>query len=103
MSVTWKPPSIPGAAQFAYWDGALFGYVTSTSWPVNPWRIAIFPHGVDDEHGFGARVATEALAKKFVEQWAQANHRRIAAPKGRQIMPHEGLKPRKPKGSDERS
>ena len=103
MPVHWKPPSVEGAAQFAYWDGALFGYVTETAWPTNPWRIAIFPHGRDDEQTFGTRVATEAQAKKFVERWAEHNRQRIAPPRGRQVMPHEGLAPRKPKGSDERS
>ena len=90
MPVYWKPPSVPGAAQFAYWDGAVFGYVTQTAGIVDPWRIAIFPHGTDDEHTFGARVATEALARKFVERWAEHNHQRIAPAKGRHRMPHEG-------------
>jgi hypothetical protein len=39
----------------------------------------------------GAYVASEALAKKFVERWAHYNHQRVAPPKGRQIMPHEGV------------
>ncbi|HVI55492.1 MAG TPA: hypothetical protein VM621_10635 [Luteibacter sp.] len=90
MPVHWKTPSVTGAPYFAEWDGVAFAYVTSTAWPVDPWRIAIFPHGVDDEHSFGARVATEALAKKFVERWAEANHQRIAKAKGRHRMPHEG-------------
>jgi hypothetical protein len=33
----------------------------------------------------------------------QHNYARITPPKGRQVMPHEGVKPQKHKGSDERS
>lgn len=102
-TVTWKPPSIPGAAQFALWDGALFGYVTQTAYRDDRWRISIFPSGVDDGKGVGCYVRNGAQAKKFVERWAQHNHASIAPPKGRQIMPHEGIRPRMPKGSDERS
>jgi hypothetical protein len=68
----------------------MFGYVASTAWPTDPWRIAIFPHGVDDEQTINARVSNEALAKKFVERWAEYNHQRIASAKGRHRMPHEG-------------
>jgi hypothetical protein len=103
MPVYWKPPSVEGAAQFAYWDGAVFGFVTQTAHRDGRWRISIFPHGQNDEASVGAYVRSEAQAKKFVERWAQHNHARIAAPADRQVMPHEGLKPRKPKGSDERS
>lgn len=103
MTVTWTIPSDPGMASFAHWDGALFGYVTETAFADRRWRVAIFPHGTNDKKSFGAYVRTEAQAKKYVERWAKINHARIAPPKGRQVMPHEGLKPRKPKGSDERS
>lgn len=107
MTVIWKPPSIPGAAQFAYWGESLFGFVTQTAFRDGRWRVRIFPHGKDDERSFGAYVRTEAQGKKYVERWAQVNHARIAPAKGRQVMPHEGAgsatKPRKPKGSDDRS
>lgn len=92
MPVIWKPPSEGVETYFAHWNGAIFGYVTHTAWTVDPWRIAIFPHGEDDETTFGSRVATEAQARKFVERWAEHNHQRIAPPKVRQRMPHEGGK-----------
>ena len=90
MPVLWKQPSDGVNTYFAHWDGSMFGYVTETAWPVNPWRIAIFPHGTDDRSTFGTRVATEAQAKKYVERWAEHNHQRIAPAKGRHRMPHEG-------------
>ena len=90
MPVYWKPPSVEGAAQFAYWGESLFGYVTQTAFRDGRWRISIFPDGKDNEAAVGAYVRTEAQAKKFVERWAEHNHQRIAPPKGRQIMPHEG-------------
>lgn len=103
MPVIWKPPNIPGAPHFAYWEGAVFGYVTQTAHRDGRWLMKVFPSGKDDGTGPRAYVRTEAQAKKFVERWAEVNHRRIEPAKGRQVMPHEGLKPRKPKGSDERS
>lgn len=90
MPVTWKPPSVPGAAQFALWDGATFAYVTRTAFPDGRWRICIFPDGVDDGTGMEATAGNEAKAKLFVERWAAHNHVRIAPAKGRHRMPHEG-------------
>ena len=92
MPVLWKQPSDGVNTYFAHWDGAMFGYVTETAWPVKPWRIAIFPHGTDDAETFGTRVATEAMAKKYVERWAEHNHHRIDPAEGRHRMPHEGWK-----------
>ena len=100
MATVWKPPNIPGAATFAEWNGATFALVRSM--PDGQWRAAVYPDG-ESHHSVGAMVPTEAMARKFVERWAEFNHQRIAPAKGRQIMPHEGLPPRKPKGSDERS
>ncbi|WP_213947969.1 hypothetical protein [Luteibacter sp. dw_328] len=100
MSPNWKPPSTPGAATFAEWNGATFALVKNM--PDGKWRVGVFPDG-QSHHSVGAMVATEAIARKFVECWAEVNHRRIAPAKGRQIMPPEGLKPRKPKGIEDRS
>ncbi|APG04970.1 hypothetical protein BJI69_14420 [Luteibacter rhizovicinus DSM 16549] len=100
MTVIWKPPSIPGAAQFAQWDGATFGLVREM--PDGRWRASVFPDG-QSHHDKGALAANEALGKRWVERWAAVNHRLIKPAPGRQVMPHEGVKPRKPKGSDERS
>jgi hypothetical protein len=100
MTVIWKPPSIPGAAQFAQWNGATFGLVREMA--DGRWRASVFPDG-QSHHDKGALAATESQAKKWVERWAQVNHTLIGPASRRQIMPHEGVKPRKPKGSDERS
>jgi hypothetical protein len=100
MTVTWKPPSIPGAAQFADWEGATFALVREMT--DGCWRAGVFPDG-HSHHSMDALAGSERQAKAWVERWAKANHHRIAAAPGRQIMPHEGLKPRKPKGSDDRS
>jgi hypothetical protein len=100
MPVIWKPPSIPGAAQFAEWEGAIFGLVREIADGL--WRVGVLPDG-KSWHSIDARVASEALAKKFIERWARYNHARIAPQKGRQVMPHEGLKPRKPKDAEDRS
>lgn len=103
MALTWIIPSDPGMGHFAQWDGALFGYVTETAFADRRWRVCIFPHGTDDKRSFGAYVRTKAQGMKYVERWAKHNHARIAPLPGRQVMPHEGVKSRKPKGSDDRS
>lgn len=87
MPVYWKPPTVQGAAHFAEWDGATFALVRKIADGV--WRAGVFPNG-KSWHSVDAYVATEALAKKFVERWAEVNHHRIAPAKARQRMPHEG-------------
>lgn len=89
MPVTWKPPSIPGAAQFAEWEGATFALVREMA--DGRWRAGVFPDG-KSWHSVDAIVGNEALAKKFVERWAEVNHQRIAPAKGRHRMPHESGK-----------
>jgi hypothetical protein len=39
MTVFWKPPSVPGAAIFAVWDGTTFGDVTQTAFPDGRGRV----------------------------------------------------------------
>lgn len=92
MPVYWKPPALKGAPSFAYWGEAVFGYVTQTAHRDGRWLIKVYPRGQDDGKAMKAYAKTEAQAKKFVERWAEHNHQRIAPPKGRQIMPHEGGK-----------
>ncbi len=87
MPVIWKSPSIPGAATFAEWNGATFALIRKMA--DGRWRIGVFPDG-ESMHAVDAMVATEALARKFVERWAEVNHQRIAPAKGRHRMPHEG-------------
>jgi hypothetical protein len=104
MPVVWTPPAVPHAPSFAYWEGTMFAYVTDTAYADGRWNVRVFPSGDNnDPNALYAYVKTEAQGKKYVERWADHNHERIAPPKQRQIMPHEGLKPRKPKGSDDRS
>jgi hypothetical protein len=103
MAVTWTIPSAAGLTHFAQWDGSTFAYVAQTAFVDRRWRVAIFPHGTDNKQTIGAYVRSEAQGKKYVEAWARINHGRIVLAQGRLIMPHEGVKPRKPKGSDDRS
>lgn len=86
MPVIWLKPTVPGAAQFAEWDGAIFGFVRKM--PDGRWRCSVFPDG-KSEHGVGVWLETEVLAKKMVERWAAVNHGRIK-PQARKRMPHEG-------------
>lgn len=62
------------------------------------WRVSIFPHGIGDKQSIGAYVWSEAQGKKYVEAWARINHARIVSAQGRLMMPHEGVRPRKPQG-----
>lgn len=87
MPVIWKPPISEVSSSFGEWDGAFFALVREIS--PGRWRAAVFPDG-NTAHSMDAYVATEAMAKKFVERWAEVNHQRIAPPRGRHRMPHEG-------------
>jgi len=99
-TVTWKKPTVPGAARFAEGDGAKFGLVRQTV--DGRWRASIFADG-DTSHSKDVYLATEEQAKLAIVQWARRNHAMIR-PVQRKRMPHEGeLKPRKPKGAEDRS
>lgn len=99
-TVTWKKPAVPGAPLFAEWDEAKFGLVRQAV--DGRWRASIFPDG-DTSHSKDVYLATEEQAKLAIVQWARRNHALIR-PVQRTRMPHEGeLKPRKPKGSEDRS
>ncbi len=82
MALVWKPPSVPGAAIFAVWDGTTFGYVTETAFADGRWRVSIFLRGTDDRQSIGAYVRSEAQGKKYVEAWARINHARIVPAQG---------------------
>ena len=101
MTLSWTPPSCPGAAAFAQWDGFTFALVRAM--PGGKWRAAVFPDG-QSEHSRDGLAGSEAKARLYVERWARHHWPtiRIAAP--RTPMPHEGrLQPRKPKGIEDRS
>jgi hypothetical protein len=100
MSIVWKPPSILGASWFAEWNGRTFAFVRKM--PDGLWRVGVFPDG-ESHHSRDGMAGSLDQAKRWVERWAKHHHALIKPAPGRQIMPHEVLKPRKPKGSDERS
>lgn len=89
-----------GAPLFAEWEGAKFGLVREH--PDGRWRAAVFPDG-DTSHSKNAFLATQEQAKLAVVQWARRNHGQIRRVQ-RKYLPHEGdIKPRKPKGAEDRS
>jgi hypothetical protein len=93
-------PSCPGAPSFAEWDGATFALVRRM--PGDCWRAGLFPDG-RSERSMDVLAGSEARARWFVERWTAHHWRAIRTQSPRAVMPHEGLPPRKPKGSDERS
>jgi hypothetical protein len=103
-TVTWLPRdrTNPLPHQFGAADnGQVFVMVRERA-NGGGWRISLFPDGKRD--GAIERVAaSEAQAKRWVERWAA--NRTISYPvPERKRMPHEGeLKPRKPKGAEDRS
>ncbi|WP_036129181.1 MULTISPECIES: hypothetical protein [Luteibacter] len=66
------------------------------------WRVSVFPHGNQDK-AIEVVAGSERQAKRWVERWAAKRTISYPVPE-RKRMPHEGeLKPRKPKGAEDRS
>jgi len=68
MTLTWIPPSTPGAPAFAAWNGSIFALVRPMG--DGRWRVGGFPDG-RSEHSHDAYVGGEARARSFVERWVQ--------------------------------
>lgn len=66
------------------------------------WRVCVYPGG--DSGGVREAVAgSERQAKRWVERWAAKRTISYPVPE-REKLPHEGeIKPRKPKGTEDRS
>lgn len=99
-NLRWIPPSVPGAATFAQWNGANMALVREMA--DGTWRASVFPDG-DTAHDVDARVATESFARKMVERWLAVNHGRITAQAREPSFKGSAFMPRMPNGTEDRS
>lgn len=104
--VTWLPRAIvmgvPVPHQFGANElGQQFALVRERA-DRRSWRVSVFPDGNPD-HSFEAVAGSERQAKRWIERWAAKRVVNCSPLLRGRVVQEEDLKPRRPKGLEDRS